>query len=204
VADQIRIDHVIYGVRDLEAAVGRFASEYGLHPVAMAKHEAWGTRNAVIPLGYGQFLELLAIADATAETPLVKGLQRLLVAGDRMAGVCLRPVDFDAVVQRLSLRVMPGERDEGARVVRLRRTVVESNPGLPFFIDWQGAEREQDARYAADASTQGIPWVELGGDEQALRRWVGDDTAPLRFVGGGQGAQRFAVLTKTGTEIVVE
>src|SRR6185437_14208368 len=90
------IDHVIYGVRDLDAAVRRFESEYKLRPIARAEHLAWGTRNAVIPAGYGQFVELLAIADPTSDNPLVKGLQRLLSSRDRMAGVCVRPADFDA------------------------------------------------------------------------------------------------------------
>ncbi len=47
---------------------------------------------------------------------------------------------------------MSGERDEGDRVLRFRRTVAEADPALPFFIGWQGAEREMDERYVVAAS----------------------------------------------------
>ena len=197
------VDHVIYGVGDLDAAVGRFGFDYGLQPIAQAKHPGWGTRNAVIPAGYGQFIELLAIAEPASDTPLVGGLRRLLVEGDRMAGVCLRPPDFDAVVERLSLQVMAGERDEGDRLLRFRRTVVERDPAFPFFIDWQGAEREMDERYGEAALTDGIAWVEVGGDRQAMRDWVGDDTVPIRVLPGVRGPRRFALRTKAGDEIAI-
>jgi hypothetical protein len=197
------VDHVIYGVRNLEAAVQRFDSEYGLKPIARASHPGWGTCNAVVPVGTGQFIELLAIADPGSDTPLVNGLRRLLADGDRTAGVCLRPPDFDAVVERLALKVMPGERDEGDRVLRFRRTIVERDPGFPFFIDWQGAEREMDDRYGDAAATDGIAWIELGGDEGAIRHWVADDTVPIHVVPGRRGPRRFALRTTTGAEITI-
>ncbi len=197
------IDHVIYGVRDLDDAVRRFESDYDLRPIAKATHAAWGTCNAVIPVGHGQFIELLGIDDPQAKTPLVERLHQLLAEGDRMAGVCLRPVDFDAVVRRLSLQVIPGERDEGDRVVRFRRTVVEADPSLPFFIDWHGAEREMDKRYGDAARTDGIAWVEVGGDPGLVGEWVSDDTVPIRVVPGPRGPRRFALRTKTGDEIKI-
>jgi hypothetical protein len=118
--------------------------------------------------------------------------------------VCLRPSDFDAVVRRLGLQVMPGERDEGDQIIRFRRTIVESNPSLPFFIDWEGAEKEMDSRYGAAASTKGVVWVEIGGDEEAIRTWIGDDTVPVRVVSGPRGPQRFALRTNSGSEIILE
>jgi hypothetical protein len=201
--DQTVIDHVIYGVRDLDAAVRRFDTEFGLEPIATASHPGWGTCNAVIAAGHGQFIELLAIADPASDTALVNGLRRLLAQGDGMAGVCLRPPNFDAVVKRLSLQVMSGERDEGDRVLRFRRTVVETDPAFPFFIDWQGAEQEMDERYGDAASTDGIVWVEVGGDRDAVRQWVGDDTVPIRVVPGRRGPRRFALRAKSGDEIAI-
>lgn len=118
-----RLDHDIFGVRDIDAAVVRFRSEFGLSDMARAEHPEWGTRNAVLPVGRGQFIELLAVADQDADTPLVRGLKFLLRDGDRMVGLCLRPPDLDAVAERLSLRIIPGERHEDDRVVRFRRTV---------------------------------------------------------------------------------
>jgi len=200
----MRIDHVIYGVRDLDTAITRFRDELGLVPLARATHPGWGTRSAVIPVGYGQFLELLAIADEGSSSPLVKALRQLLRDGDRMAGVCLRPADFDSVVERLGLEVMIGERDEGEQVLRFRRTVVETNPQMPFFIDWQGHERATDERYGSAAPTRGVSWVEVGCDAATLRRWIGADDVPLRSVAESRGPRRFALRKADGTEMVVE
>ena len=202
-AERTVIDHVIYGVRDLDGALDRFSAELGLEPIARASHHAWGTHNAVIPVGFGQFIELLAIANPSSGTALVNALGTLLARGDRMAGVCLRPVDFDGTVERLSLKVIRGERDEGDRVLGFRRTVVEADPALPFFIDWQGAEREADERYGAAACTHGIAWVEVGGDTDAIRSWIDDDAVPVRVVAGRRGPRRFALHTRTGDQIVI-
>src|SRR5262249_26144852 len=93
------IDHVIVGTRRLDDAMERFRRDYGLEPLLRSEHPQWGTRNAVVPVGFGQFIELLAIADPDAGTPLVEGLKRLLTRGDRMAGCCLRPPDLEAVAR---------------------------------------------------------------------------------------------------------
>lgn len=199
-----RIDHVIYGVRDLDLAVDRFRSDYGLAALTTASHPEWGTHNAVVPVGHGQFLELLAVADPESESPLVRGLRRLLRDGERMAGVCLRPPDLDATAQRLSLRIMAGERHERGRVLRFRRTVVESDPQYPFFIDWQGAEQEMDQLYGDAATTNGIAWVDVGGDESDVRAWVGDDDVPIRLATGSRGPQRFALRTLDGEHLIVD
>ena len=200
----MQIDHVIYGVGDLDQAILTFAGDYGLTAMARSSHPEWGTMNAVVPLGPGQFLELLAIEDPTATSPLVAGLRNLLRDGDRMAGVCLRPVDLDEVAARLGLRIMSGERHEPGRTLRFRRTVVESDPGMPFFIDWLGAEAEMDEHYGREASTGGIAWVEVGAEERALRGWIGDADIAIRAVDGPRGARRFAVRRVDGSELVIQ
>jgi hypothetical protein len=199
-----RIDHVIVATVDLDATVARFAEQYRLPVLAEAAHPAWGTRNAILPVGYGQFIELLAIADRDAKTPLVHGLQRLLSDGqDRTAGVCVRPPDLDAVATRLSLQVMAGERHEPDRVLRFRRTVVESDPQYPFFIAWDGEQVALDSRYGDPAKADAIAWVEVGGDGGAIRGWIDDDAVPIRIVEGRRGPRRFA-LRRGEDELVIE
>lgn len=201
--DRIVIDHVIYGVRDLDDAIDRFRTEYAIEPLLRSEHPAWGTRNAVLPAGFGQFVELLSVADPEAGTPLVEGLKVLLRKRDRMVGTCLRSPDLDAVARRLSLRVIDGERHQPDRVLRFRRTVPEERPEMPFFIDWHGADAEMDPQYAHGPIT-GIAWAEYGGDAAELLDWVGDPKTPISTVTGQAGPRRFALRRTGGSEIVIE
>ena len=195
------IDHVIYGVRELDAALERFRIDYGLEPLLYAEHPQWGTRNAVVPAGHGQFIELLAIADPDAGTPLVEGLKLLLRSRDRMVGACLRPPSLDAVAERLSLPVIDGERHEDGGVVHFRRTEPEQRPDMPFFIEWRDSG-ELDVRYARGRARR-VAWVEFGGDAAHMRSWVNDDTVPIAVVDGRPGPRRFALETQAGDLIVI-
>ena len=199
--DGARIDHAVVGVVDLDGAVARFQDRLGLPELTRSAHPAWGTCNAVIAVGSGQFIELLAIADEESRSPLVRGLRRLLANGDRMVGLCLRPPDLDATAGRLDLRVIAGERHEPDRVLSFRRTVPEDRPDMPFFIEWEGDQAELDARYG-DGGAE-IVWAEFGGPAAALAEWVGDPRLPVRAV-EGSGPRRFAVRTSNGTEVVIE
>ena len=54
------IDHLIYAVRDLDAAAARFEA-LGLSSYAGGSHPLWGTSNRIVPLG-DSYIELLAPA----------------------------------------------------------------------------------------------------------------------------------------------
>jgi catechol 2,3-dioxygenase-like lactoylglutathione lyase family enzyme len=196
-----RIDHAVMGVGDLDLAVARFQDVLGLPELTRSSHPAWGTCNAVIAVGPGQFIELLAIADEASRSPLVLGLRRLVAEGDRMVGLCLRPTDLDATARRLDLQVIAGERHEPDRILTFRRTVPEDRPDMPFFIQWNGDQAALDARYA-DGGAE-IVWAEYGGNADDLAAWIGEDGLPVRAV-QGRGPCRFAVRTSNGTEVVVD
>lgn len=201
----VRLDHVIYAVTDLRSAVHRFADEYGLESVGGGEHREFGTRNAIVPVGQGQFIELMAIADEGSQHPLVLSLSAWLRGGDHLVAVCLRPDDLDEVSERLSIQITPAERhNPEGEVLRWRLAGVQAALGperLPFFIDWQGAEQQLDAQHAQAASTEGIAWVEYGGDCGRLTQWIGEHDLPLRVVDGPPGPH--AIGLRRGPETVV-
>lgn len=204
--ERMRIDHVPYGVRDLDKAVERFKADYGLDVLMRQSHPELGTHNALLPVGYGQYIELLAIADPASHSALAIGLRRLLEHGDRVAGIALRDPNIDVTARRLSLRVVSGEgRSTDGRVRTWRRTLPEATPQFPFFIDYQGTATEMDAKCGAAATTDGVAWVEVGGDATQVAEWIGDDQVPIRVVSGGfPGPRRFALRTLEGAELVIE
>lgn len=200
----MQIDHLVYGVRDLDAAVARFADEYRLHAVERGKHPEFGTANAVLPVGAGQYLELLAAADdAPAGHPVATLLSQLVAPGDRWLGTCLRPDDLDAEARRLQLEPRPARRvGSDGQELHWRLLAMEAALGperLPYFIDWG----ENAPAHEAPDDAGGFAWMELGGDEVRVRTWVGDaPSLPLRFRDGAAAGVQAAAIQR-GDQVVV-
>jgi hypothetical protein len=201
----MRIDHVIYGVSDLSAASRQFADEYGLGTVGGGDHREFGTRNTIVPVGEGQFIELMAVAEEGSRHPIAVALSAMIEEGNRPVAVCLRPENLDEVARRLSIDIMFAERhNPDGEVLRWRLAGVDAALGparLPFFIDWQGAEASLDRQNAEAAHADGIEWVECGGDVEALMQWTGGQELPLRVVRGEPGPQ--AIGVRRGTDVLV-
>jgi hypothetical protein len=206
----LRIDHVVLAVRDLEASSERLWDEHGLRFVAGGRHPRWGTANMIAPLG-SDYVELLAVVDEAvgSETVLGRTLLELSSAGDRWFSACLADDDVVATAARLGLTMQPGSRTRpDGQEVRWRGAGIEERGEdlwLPFFISWDvppelhpGAGR---AEHRVDA--RGIDWVEVGGDEERLRDWLGGGDAPIRVVGGDPRVHAVGVSLRGGGEIVL-
>jgi hypothetical protein len=59
----LRIDHVVYAVRDLDVAAARLLEEVGLRATPGGTHARWGTANRIASLGGARYVELIAIVD---------------------------------------------------------------------------------------------------------------------------------------------
>jgi hypothetical protein len=114
------IDHVVYAVRDLDAAASRFSSEFGLESYAGGSHPVLGTANRIVPLGES-YLELLAPAPFSE---------------DRFVGWMVRdtPLGPDAVPMQ---RVLPDGSVLSWRLSGLvAATAWEMDPMRPAVIEW--------------------------------------------------------------------
>lgn len=192
----MRIDHVVYGVNDLDAATARFAAAYGLSAAERGEHPDLGTANALLPVGAGQYIELLAPAPGSSQ-PVATILSQMLTDGDRPLAVCLRPGDLDAQARRLGLEPRQGRREAADSSVRRWRLLgMEAALGpqrLPFFIDWGPDLSAHEAAIAVGTDTAGIAWVEVGGEVETLGRWLGAIPPALRCVGGAPGVRTIAL-----------
>src|ERR1700730_1249805 len=78
IGDGSRIDHVVIGVANLEAGMAAFERATGVAPQPGGAHVGRGTRNALVSLGNGSYLEIVAPqVRPDAVTDRVKGLQAL-------------------------------------------------------------------------------------------------------------------------------
>ncbi len=53
------VDHLVYATPDLDTSVQELADRLGTDPVPGGAHPGWGTRNSLIGLGTGVYLEII-------------------------------------------------------------------------------------------------------------------------------------------------
>ncbi len=135
------IDHLLVGVRDLEAARGAW-TKLGFTLTPRGRHIGWGTANYCAMFAQ-DYVELLGIVDAQQFT---NNLDRFLETGEGLMGVALAAEDADMAAKLLAQQgiEIEGPRDL-ARTLELPEGTVEpafrlvhlpgsAAPGLAAFI----------------------------------------------------------------------
>jgi len=150
----VLIDHLVYGVPDLPAAVADVEERFGVRAQAGGKHIGLGTHNALIALGPRTYLEIIAPDPEQPEpsTPRPFGVDG--VGHARLVSWALACDDIDAAVAGARSHgydlgdVVDGKRAEPTgTVLRWRLTISGMADGLaPFLISW--GETEHPARSA--------------------------------------------------------
>jgi hypothetical protein len=205
----LSIDHVVLGIRDIDAAARRLEGSFGLASIEGGRHAGWGTGNRIVPLG-DTYVELLGVTDSreAEASPVGRAVRELVAGGDRWLCWCVAAEDLDGTAARLGLDV-----DEGSRLrpdgttLRWRSAgfaFALSNPSLPFFITWEIPPELHPGTAVADhrVTPTGISWIEVGEDPR-LTEWLGEAELPVRRNGSGaHGLIAVSVATSEG-EIVL-
>jgi hypothetical protein len=141
------IDHLVYGAPDLNDAVDRIKQLLGVRPASGGKHASRGTHNALLSLGSGRYLEIIA-PDPEQPPPVMPrafGLDTIKVP--RLLTWAAKAPDIESTAEAARAAgydpgaITPGSRDlpDGGRLQwRLAYDPQRSGDGLvPFLIDWQ-------------------------------------------------------------------
>ncbi|HEX8170882.1 MAG TPA: VOC family protein [Thermoanaerobaculia bacterium] len=143
------IDHLIVGTADLEAGMAAFTAATGVTPVRGGQHPGRGTENALVSLGSGTYLELIAPQrDAAGDDPMVQALRALpkLTA----VGWAVRVDDVASAREALRSRGFAvSEPAPGSRRTPSGDTLEwtafglssASSDAVPFFIQWSTSTR---------------------------------------------------------------
>jgi hypothetical protein len=183
----LRIDHVIYGVHDLDAAGRRLFERFGLASAPGGKHEGWGTANAIVPLG-DTYVELVAVIDPEKASRSVFGrwLEVGVMERDRLMGWSLATDNLDREASRLELTISRGSRKRpDGSVVSWRTAGLEesfADQSLPFFIEWDGPASAHPGRTQVEhrVAPTGIAWIDVVAPSARLREWTDGAKLPLR------------------------
>jgi hypothetical protein len=172
------IDHVVLAISSLDRGIAQLGETCGVTPVPGGSHEHTGTENALLSMGSGAYLEVLA-PQAGKELPAE--LQPLRAVSD------LTPVSWAVSTANadLTIRMLRahgytvGEPQAGSRqttdggLIRWRtfRLLAPPIEGAPFFIEWDAS-----ARHPAATSPSGCPFLSLElqtPQDEELRRLLG-------------------------------
>lgn len=140
------VDHLLYACSDLERGRDEIEELLGVRPVIGGRHERFGTHNALLSLGSGAYLEVVA-RDPNLPVPahgLLVNIPRN--EGSRLITWVLRVRDIDASAHSARAAglglgaVEPGQREtpEGEMIRwQLTDPYAERRGGaLPFLINW--------------------------------------------------------------------
>lgn len=175
----MRLDHLVWAVGDLDGAADALRERTGLTAVPGGEHPAWGTRNAIVPLG-SAYLELVTVADPVraAESAFGRAVAAATGAG-ALIGWAVEPDDLDAATARAGVDQLRGarERPDGSMLSWSMAGAEEGLPrGLPFFLRWDDAASNPARTIAPHAvPPTGIAWLRWPTDPATLDAWLGPD-----------------------------
>ena len=143
------LDHLLWGVPDLDEGIAQLADLVGVEPVPGGPHPGFGTRNALLSLGAGVYLEVIA-PDPVQDLDCTRGEILVALPAPKLLTFAVRTSELNRVerlVEGAGLRT-PGPvamsrlRPDGRRLA-WKVLKFPGNPfgeSLPFFIDWGGSK----------------------------------------------------------------
>ena len=181
----MRLDHLSYaaGPEGLAACVQRLGARLGAGFTDGGLHPSFGTRNFVLPLQNGCYIEVVGALDhpAVDTAPFGRAVKARTQAGGGWLGWAVRVSDITAVESRLGRRAVDGHRRRpdgfDLRWKQIGINDLAVDPQRPFFVQWQ----IDDAHHPSmNGSTISLTSLEFAGDETVVDTYLGiSSTQPL-------------------------
>lgn len=175
----MQLDHVSYAVSPEEfvSTVGRLGSLLGAPFQDGGVHPRFGTRNFVLPLAGGMYLEVVTPLDhpATDSAPFGRAVKQRAELGGGWLGWVARVDDIGAAEDRLGRPAVDGHRVRPDRVDLKWRQIgvldLMDDPQLPYIIEWL----DMNQHPSADARTSVcIRKLAIAGDPATVSQWLGE------------------------------
>lgn len=142
------VDHIVYGTPDLDLGIQRIEEALGVRATAGGQHPGRGTRNALIALGPGRYLEIIGPDPEQPNPPAPRtfGIDGLKVP--RLVAWAARASDLDRQVNEARRQgVAVGDVAAGSRkrpdglllswrYMAPQAAMLLGGGVVPFWIDW--------------------------------------------------------------------
>ncbi len=175
----MRLDHLSYAAptNHLAEVVQRLGSCLGAGFTDGGVHPRFGTRNFVLPLAGGAYLEVVAALDhpAADTAPFGRAVKQRSADGAGWLGWVVEVAEMATVESRLGREAVEGHRRRpdgyDLRWKQIGVNELLENPQLPFFIHWD-CEPEERPGYGNGTDIRIIK-LEIAGDPAAVAEWLG-------------------------------
>jgi hypothetical protein len=173
----MKLDHVSYAVLNSELAetVQRLGADLGASFIDGGKHPRFGTRNFILPLSQGSYIEVVSPLDhpAAESVPFGQAVRRRAEAGGGWMSWALQVDDLVPVETRVGRESGEGHRvrPDGVDLRWSQLGVLDllEDPQLPFFIKW---DSQSDHPSSASSNQISISEISLSGDKTAVINWL--------------------------------
>lgn len=180
----MHLDHIVYAANadGLQASADRLSAALGVDSRDGGFHPRFGTRNRLIPLADGRYVEIVEVLDhpAADKVPFGQVVRARSEAGGGWLGWAMAVDDMAPIEARLGRSAVPGNRTfPDGRHLEWRQIGIkglQADPQLPFFIHWVS---EDSVRPSALTSELELIRLEIAGDKARLDDWLGGDADEL-------------------------
>ncbi|MGN6609905.1 MAG: VOC family protein [Jatrophihabitans sp.] len=177
----MRLDHLSYaaGQDGLAACVQRIGAKLGAAFTDGGVHPSFGTRNFVLPLADGCYLEVVEALDhpAVDRAPFGRLVRDKTAAGGGWLAWVLQVDDLAPIERRLHRAAVPGHRrrPDGVdlRWWQIGINDTTDDPQLPYFISWSSDPADHPS---VPGSAVRVSRLEFAGDEATVDTYLGVST----------------------------
>jgi hypothetical protein len=174
----MRLDHLSYaaGPEGLAACVQRLGAKLGAGFSDGGLHPSFGTRNFVLPLANGCYLEVVEALDhpAVDRAPFGRLVRDRTEEGGGWLAWAVRVEDIAPVERRLARQAAPGHRvrPDGFDLRWRQIGVLDTtdDPQLPYFVNWISDEQHHPS---AGGSNVRLTSLQIAGDEDTVDAYLG-------------------------------
>jgi catechol 2,3-dioxygenase-like lactoylglutathione lyase family enzyme len=175
----MRLDHVSFAASPLglDATTAWLSDRLGESFIDGGIHPRFGTRNRVLPLADGQYLEVVDVLDhpASDKAPFGQAVRARSEAGGGWLGWVLSVPDIADVESRLQRPAIDGNRHrpDGVELKWQQLGVkgLQSDPQLPFFVQWQTPPELHPS--VGSTGRVSLLSLDIAGDPHRVAEWVG-------------------------------
>lgn len=185
----MRLDHIVFaaGPDGLAATTQRLAEQLGEEFQDGGVHPRFGTRNAILPLRDGTYLEAVEVLDhpASDKAPFGQAVRARTELGGGWMGWVVAVDDIIPLEKRLGRESVNGNRHRPDGVELLWKQLgvkgLQADPQLPFFVEWI-SDASQHPSVGASGEIS-LAALEIAGDSGRVSDWLGESVEePLEDV----------------------
>lgn len=178
----MRLDHVSYaaGFEGLNDTAERIANEIGVEVHDGGYHPAFGTRNKILPLCDGRYIEVVEALEhpAVEKAPFGQAVRARSEMGGGWMGWVAATADLESVEDRLGRESVSGKRHRPDGVELSWQQIgvkgLIADPQLPFIIRWTCSSDLHPSRDGRMNGVQ-IEVVKIAGDPDRVLEWLGGE-----------------------------